>query len=708
MRTRIRASVAVLLLFLTLPFLAQPVFAAPLSSDPAGHWEGAIEIPGSPLAVDVDLAAEGGGWKGDISIPAQKAKDLPLAAFVVDGTGVQFEIDGVPGKPTFHGNLSEDGGKIAGDFLQGGGKFHFTLARAAKAEDTAKADLADLRPLVETMLEAWKVPGLALAVVKGGKVVYAEGFGYRDLEAKTPVSPDTLFAIGSSTKAFTTFLLGTLVDEGKLDWDKPVRTYMPGFAMYDPKSSETMTPRDLVTHRSGLPRHDALWYNNKTMSRAELVARLRYLEPNETLRAKWQYNNLMFLTAGVLAEQITGQPWEEGVRSRIFAPLGMKRSNFSVADSQKDSDFAYPYDEREEKIVKIPFRDITTIGPAGSINSSVREMAEWVKLHLSDGKASDGKRLIEPGTLADLHAPAMVMGNVPERVELSTASYALGWMVDAYRGHLRVEHGGNIDGFSALVTLLPNDDAGMVVLTNLNGTGVPERLVRHTIDRLLHLSPIDWNGEALAKRDVAKTANDEAKKKKDSVRVPGTKPAHKLADYAGDYEHPGYGRLKVELAGDHLEATYNDIRTPLEHWHYEVWNGTGKGTDPALEDTKLLFEGDLRGNVAAVAVQLEPQVADIVFTKVPEARLSDPAYLQRLVGDYELPGQVIKIALAGSTLVARIAGQPEYHLVPALGGEFVLKEAKIVSLRFVEDAKGVVTSITLNQPQGVFTANRKK
>lgn len=706
MRNSSRALAAALLLALA---LAAPAVA---QTPPAsGHWEGTIETPGSPLAIDVDLAAEGAAppyrWSGDISIPAQKAKDLPLLRVIVNGSEVAFEISGVPGEPTFRGALSSEGDKIDGDFAQGGGKFPFHLRKAAKGSDDAKADLADYRPFVEKMIADWKVPGLALAVVKGGEVVYAQGFGYRDVESKSPVTADTLFAIGSSSKAFTTFVLGTLVDEGKLAWDKPVRDYLPGFEMYDSRTSQTITPRDLVTHRSGLPRHDALWYNNKTMSRADLVSRLRYLEPNETLRAKWQYNNLMFLTAGYLAEQLTGRSWEEAVRSRIFAPLGMTRSNFSVADSQKDPDHAEPYDEREEKIVKIPFRDITTIGPAGSINSSVREMAEWVKLHLSDGKVG-GRLVVQPGTLADLHAPAMVMGAIPDRTELSAPSYALGWMVDYYRGHLRVEHGGNIDGFSALVTLLPNDDLGLVILTNLNGTGVPERLVRHSIDRLLHLTPIDWNGEAVAKRDGAKKANDEAKAKKASVRKTGTKPSHPLADYAGDYEHPGYGVLKVAVAGDHLDATYNDIQTPLEHWHYEVWNGTGKGTDPAMEDLKFLFQGDMRGNVAAVAVQLEPSVKDIVFQKKADPRLSDPDYLKRYEGEYELPDLVVKIAVVGPGLVVRIAGQPEYHLESALGGEFQLKEVSVVTVRFEEDTKGNVTALVLNQPQGVFTAKRKK
>lgn len=701
-----RASRAAAMLLLLLTVLAAPILAAE-AAGPAGHWDGEIEIPGTKLGIDVDLAQEGGVWKGDISIPLQNAKDLPLTNIKVDGAAVEFEIQGVPGTPTFHGTLSADGAKIAGDFIQGGGKFPFELRRGASATEAAKDALAGYDELVNKMIQDWRVPGLAVAIVKGGKVVYAQGFGYRDAEKKLPVTPDTLFAIGSSTKAFTTFTLATLVDEGKLDWDKPVRTFLPGFQMYDPDTTAMITPRDLVTHRSGLPRHDLLWYNNSTFSRKDMVDRLRYLEPNEQLRAKWQYNNLMFLTAGYLVEHVTGKSWEDNVRERIFAPLGMTHSNFSVLDSQKTADFALPYKENDdEKIELIPFRDITNIGPAGAINSSVDDMAKWVAFHLGNGKAGD-RQVLSATTLADLHTPQMLVGIPPERPDISPASYAMGWFTDIYRGHPRVEHGGNIDGFSALVSFLPQDDLGMVILTNKNGTAVPEWIARYTFDRFLKLESVDWNGDALKKRELGKAANKEAKAKKESVRKPGTKPAHKLEEYAGDYENPGYGPLKVAAVGDHLEVTYNGITTPLEHWHYEVWSGKEGAKDPTFENVKFLFQGDVKGNVAAVSSQFEPQVKDIVFTRKPDARLSDPAYLARYTGNYELAGQTATIALTGNTLTISLPGAPVLHLVPGLAGEFVVKEFSVISVSFIEDAKGTVTGAHFNQPNGVYTLKRK-
>ena len=687
--------------------VAALLFAVPLLAQEglAGHWEGAIELPGQKLGINLDFIREGDAWKGDISIPLQNAKDLPLINLSLEGTSATFEIQGVPGNPTFKGTLQ--GSRISGDFTQGGATFPFSVERAASGADAARKELEGYDQLVQGMIDAWKVPGLGIAIVKDGEVIYEKGFGFRDVEKKQPVTPDTVFAIGSATKAFTTFVMGTLVDEGKLDWDKPVSTFLPGFRLHDPVATQLLTPRDMVSHRSGLPRHDLSWYNATELTRKELVDRLPYMEATYPLRERWQYNNMMFVTSGYLVEQVTGKSWEDNVRERIFQPLGMNSSSFSVHDSQKAPDFALPYRENDDDVVElIPFREITTIGPAGSINSSVRDMAKWVQVHLGAGKAG-GRQLIGPATLIDIHSPHMVLPGTPERPELSQVSYGLAWFIDSYRGHQRVSHGGNIDGFSALVTLLPNDGLGMVILTNRDGTGVPELLVRHTVDRLLKLDPIDWNGEFLAKRDVAEASVKEAESKKETARKPGTKPAHKLEEYAGDYGHPAYSPLKIEVDGKRLKMTYNHLSAPLEHWHYETWTVVKGGDHPALEDLKFLFETDFAGNVVAVKTPFEATLPDpIAFAKQPDSRLFDAAYLARFVGDYELDGEIASIQLAGNVLTVNLKGQPQYHLVPEVSGEFTFKEFSIIRVRFEEEG-GRVSAMTLIQPNGAFTAKRK-
>jgi CubicO group peptidase (beta-lactamase class C family) len=689
----------------TTAILLLPSLLAAQQTGLAGHWEGAIELPGMKLGIDLDFKpGADGAWTGDISIPQQKAQDVPLSNLQVNGAEVAFALEGIPGTPAFKGKL--EGDRLAGDFSQGGRTVPFAVTRGADPAQAAREALAGYDELVTKMIEDWKVPGVAVAIVKGGDVVYAKGFGYRDMEKKLPVTPDTLFSIGSCSKAFTTFTMATLVEEGKLQWDEPVRTFLPEFKLYDPIASELITPRDLVTHRSGLPRHDLLWYNNNKLSRREMVERLRYLEPNEKLRAKWQYNNLMFLTAGYLIEHVTGKSWEDNVRERIFQPLGMTHSNFSVLDSQKAADFAQPYREEDDKIELIPFRNIVTVGPAGSINSSVHEMSKWIALHLGGGQAA-GKPLVSAATLADLHAPHMVLGGPGERPEFSPASYALGWAVDTYRGHQRIQHGGSIDGFQALVSLLPQDGVGMVILVNKQ-SGITELLERHTMDRLLGLDPIDWNGEALTRRDKTREAAKAGESKKASLRKTGTKPSHKLQDYAGEYEHPGYGIVKVAVQGDRLELTYNDITAPLDHWHYEVWNGAEDAADPTFENSKILFQGDIKGNVASLAAQFEPQVKDIVFTKKPDARLSDPAYLQRYVGEYTLADEKFTIAVSGNALTVTPPGGGLYHLVPGTGGEFVLKEYSVVSLVFREDAQGNVTGMDIIEPDEAYEVKKTK
>ncbi len=568
-----------------------------------------------------------------------------------------------------------------------------------------KDPLAGFDSFVNQALHAWEVPGLAIAVVKNGQVVLARGYGFRDVDKKLPVTPKTLFAIGSCSKAFTTFLIGTMVDQGKLDWDKPVRTYIPDFRLQDRVASELITPRDLVTHRSGLPRHDLLWYN-ATLTRKQIVDRLPYLEPSETFRSKFQYNNLMYMTAGYLVERLTGQSWEDAVRARIFTPLGMTGSNFSVKDSQKAPDFATPYDERDDKVVAIPFRDISTIGPAGSINSNVDDMARWLIVQTHKGKI-DGKQVLSASVLADIHTPHMTTGVPQERKEIMPAGYALGWDVDDYRGHRRVHHGGAIDGFVASTTLFPDDDLGIVVLANLGGTGLPEMVTRHAADRILFLPPIDWNGEALGKKAKNKAAGKEAKTKKDTVRRPGTTPAHKLEEYAGEYEHPGYGIIKIELRDGNLNVAYNGIEAPLEHWHFEVFNALKNPKDPAFEDQKVQFLTNVKGYVDGLAVSFEPSLKPIVFTLRSDRRLFDPEYLKRFTGEYDLAGRTISVQLKGNALVLDSQGQATANLIPDRNDGFTVKGRGATSLRFVSERDQPASAIALETPGGVFTARRK-
>jgi CubicO group peptidase (beta-lactamase class C family) len=683
--------------FALLLFLCAAAVPTLAADTPAGHWEGAIELPNQPLAIAVDLVPTGGRWDGHIDIPAQNAHGLVLRPIDVVRETVNFGIDGIPGTPMFHGTLAGD--KLAGTFTQSGTTFPFALHRAAKADPADR--LAGFDALANDALLAWKTPGLAVAIVADGKVIYAKGFGKRDVAKNLPMTADTLLPIGSVTKSFTTVLMGMLVDEGKLEWDKPLRTYLPDFRVADETLTSRITPRDLVTHRTGLPRHDLVWYNNDTLTRKEIVARLAHLPASEDFRTRFQYNNLMFLAAGYLVEQLTGQPWEDAARTRIFSPLGMTRSTFTDAAAQKDPDHAQPYLEDHDVVREVPFREVGNMGPVGEISSSVNELARYALLHLDRGRAGE-RQLVQPATMLELHTPVIATGDLSPSPEISPAAYALGWFVDSYRGHNRVYHGGHIDGFSSLLTLFPGDGVAIITLANIDHAGILDVITNHLADRVLQLPQINWNATALAKRNAVKQLDTAAESKKNAARRSGTKPSHSLADYAGDYENAGYGVLHVDATSNGLRATFNRIETPLEHWHYDVFNGLKNENDPVFEDMKYNFWTDFAGNINAVEASFEPRVSPIVFDKKPDARLSDPSYLAQFTGEYELGPQSINLSLRGNRLIMTIAGQPPYELLPDIDGWFNLKG--LTGYR----ARLTATTLELSQPNGLYTATRKK
>jgi CubicO group peptidase (beta-lactamase class C family) len=697
---------------------AKAAAAADSKASLAGHWKGSIASPGQAIAFEVDLReAAGGALSGDISIPVQNAFDLALGDVTATASRLRFRIAGVPGDPAFDGAIAADGARVEGSFKQGGADLSFQMERVQGAAATAKAALEGFDDFVTGAVQAWNVPGAGIAIVSGGEVVYAKGFGWRDLEARKPMTGDTLFAIGSTTKAMTATTLGMLVDEGKVEWDQPLRTYLPSFQLMDDSISQRITPRDIVTHRSGLPRHDLLWYNYNSGTRGDMVKRLAHLELTADLREKFQYNNLMFMTAGHLIETLTGKSWEETVRERLFAPLGMERSTFSVLDSQQDADFAQPYREREEdqQLERIPFRRIDLVGPAGSVNSSVNEMAKWLLFNLRRGKVGD-RQLIQAATLEEIHSSQMPIPARPERADISPPSYGMGWVIDTYRGHRRLQHGGGIDGFITSVMLFPNDDLGVVTFTN-SGSGLPSLLAQHAADRVIGLEPVDWSGDALAEVKKAREAAKAAGKNKEAARRQNTRPSHAIAEYPGEYAHPGYGTLRIEagkgedLAGGSggwgLVAVINDIEAPLEHWHYDVWNGADAGEgDPTFEDRKFLFETDFEGNVAAVETILDDVAGPVTFERRPDARLSDPEYLARFAGTYRfaITGDTAVVEVTGNELTASVAGQPRYTLVPGIDGKFDLKNVQGIRIEFVQDPEGKVSKAIFYQPEGTFDA----
>ncbi len=463
----------------------------------------------------------------------------------------------------------------------------------------------------------WHVPGLALCVVQNGQLAFRAGSGFRDVEHQHPVTPHTRFAIGSTTKAFTTLALGMLVDAGKLDWDTPVHRYLPDFGMYDLFASERITPRDLVTHCSGLPRYDTLWYF-ANLDRREMIRRIRYLEPSYDFRQVYQYSNLMFAAAGYLIEQISGVTWEEFVTSHILQPLKMTDSSAGLPNSVGFADFAFPYMEQNGSAVQIPFFNKLAIGPAGSISSSASDLAKWLLLHLNGGEHA-GQSLISKENLRQMHSPQMVIRDIGQLSpgdrlggfpEIGPSFYGLGWRLNTYRGHDMVHHSGSIDGFNTMVSFLPNDDMGIAVLTNADNTLLPYPLVFSIYDRLLQMEPIDWLhrvSQMLAESE--KSPEDP----QENNRVADTHPSHLcLQDYAGNYEHPAYGIFSVVFENDRLLAHYYDQTFPLDHHHYDVFTFAFSHRQ---EKVPVSFMGDRSGRINQLTIPLETAVKDIVFIR---------------------------------------------------------------------------------------------
>jgi CubicO group peptidase (beta-lactamase class C family) len=588
----------------------------------------------------------------------------------------------------------------------------------AQKKTAAPADpLAGIDTILQKILKDRKAVGFAVAVVKKDKIIYAKGFGYRDEEQKLPVTPNTLFAIGSCTKAFTSSLMGLFNKENKLEYDKPARDYLPALQFYNNELNNGVTIRDLMCHRTGLPRHDYSWYLFNSDSRDSLLQRIKYQEPTAPLRQTWQYNNFMFLVQGMIAEKLSGKSWEKNIKEKIFTPLGMTSSNFSIHDLAKAPDASLGYTLYKDSIIrKTEYYDINAMGPAGSINSSVNEMSNWVITWINGGKFN-GKEVLPAAYAKEAMSSQMVMSSGlpdPEIPDAHLANYGFGWMISSYRGHYRVEHGGNIDGFSASTSFYPNDSIGIIVLVNQNGSAVPG-LVRNTIaDRLLKEKPVDWNGRANLAQLKAKTTGKEAEASVVSNKKTGTQPSHKKNEYAGIFNNPGYGSFEVTNRNDSLIMITRNEETWLRHYHYDVFEvlpiDKKTGIDTTLkENLKISFLTSVSGDISGVTIPLQPGLKDIEFSKKAKAKEVSKDELSKFIGEFEFaPGKGVKFYLKGEkTLYAFIEGQPEYELVPVDKNKFELKVLQGYSVQFEENEKGEILSASFIQPNGTFKAKKK-
>jgi CubicO group peptidase (beta-lactamase class C family) len=469
----------------------------------------------------------------------------------------------------------------------------------------------DVESFIDSQLALWEVPGCAVAVVHGDGVVLNRGFGTRRLGADAPVSSRTLFPIGSATKSFTAAGVGALVDEGLVDWDRPVRDYISGFAMHDPVATERITVADLLAHRSGIPRHEFVWLGHPERTRADIVARLRYLAPSKDIRQAFQYSNLGYMTVGHLVEVLTGGSWESFTESSLLKPLGMERTNFSIDEVRRSDEYSTPHERRGGTIVEIPFRPFDQAGPAGSINSCADDMVAWLRANL--GRLPAGTpEVISSRTRAHIHQPQTPIPEDRTSPESTRFAYGLGWVIGQYRGHRIVEHSGGVDGFLTDCMLLPDDDIGVVVLTNC-WSGMGPAISFRVFDELLGLDPIGWSARLKERLDAAQSAA--AKTRAERPRVPGAVLPRALDSYVGDYEDPGYGTISIAAEGDRLIPAFGTLDLSLTHRHYDVFDLEWHELVNQEIVFPLTFLTAPDGSVNALEIPFEEEVAPIRFER---------------------------------------------------------------------------------------------
>jgi len=449
------------------------------------------------------------------------------------------------------------------------------------APATKTASLASLDQYIERALRDWQVPGLALAVVRNDSVILARGYGVRDVGKPDRVDENTIFAIASTTKAFTAASIGMLVDAGTLQWNDPVRRWLPYFEVADPIANQSFLVRDLLNHRSGLERGDLLWATG-SYDRKGVVSHLRYLRQLHPFRTTYGYSNNMFITAGMVITEASGMSWDDFVAQRIFAPLGMRRTNTTVRGLDTVDNVARPHELVDGRLRVVPYFNLDNEGPGGSINSSVADMSRWLRFQLGDG-TFEGKRLISRESLAETHTPVTM---IPLSARDSAmfpgihySAYAMGWQVQDYRGRTLVQHGGAIDGMRSRVALIPEAGIGLVILTNRGGGNILFDAIRNRVlDALLGAPARDWSAEyrALASADSARGAKADSAYA--AARVTGTKPTLPLERYAGTYTSDAYGEARITLEGDHLVLTIGPrFVGDMSHWHYDTFRAAWRG-----------------------------------------------------------------------------------------------------------------------------------
>jgi CubicO group peptidase (beta-lactamase class C family) len=584
----------------------------------------------------------------------------------------------------------------------------FTLAwsAAAQAIDVTQR-LEGFDAYMAKTLKDWNAPGVGVGIVVNDKLVFAKGYGFRDYEKKLPFTPATMSPIASNTKLFTAVAAGMLVEEGKLTWDKPVRESVPAIRFYNDQLNNSVTLRDMLSHRTGITRHDAIWYKSD-FTRKELFEKLVYLEPQEPIRTAFLYNNLMFAAVGYLIELQSGKTWEQFVKERIFDPLQMNSTSYSIADMLKRPEFGVGFTERRDsfEIYRIPYyEDISGVAPCGAIVSNIEDMSHWLIALMNQGKY-EGKQVLPAEVLKATLQPASALPNTLLETrgwsEILNAAYGMGRQTASYRGHLITLHGGDLPGFHTQVSFMPQEHIGVIVFDIGNHSQPLYNIVSYNVyERLLGMDQTPWSERQLEIRLKNKKAGTEARTKANEGRVPNTEPSHALADYTGAYENPAYGVMTIGLKDNQLQFDFHKIRFPMTRFHYDRFDTPDDEQDGKAS---VNFRTNPQGDIDQAVMSLDE--AEAVFVRKPST--IDAKLMSQLAGSYETPGGVkIQIALApDGKLSLLLPGQPVIPLSQVKGLTFRTPQFSDLTLEFVVQ-DGQVKALKQKDPSGEFTFPKK-
>lgn len=423
------------------------------------------------------------------------------------------------------------------------------LQPTVRPSGAQRLSLAELDDYIEKAREEWQVPGAAVVIVKDDKIVYAKGFGVREIGKSDKIDPDTVFAIGSASKAFTGATMAMLVDDKKITWDGVVHDYMPAFELNDPYVTNHATVRDLLAHRTGFNSGYGWLWTGSGFNRKEIIDRVRFQKNLSGFRDKFLYANEMFTVAGEVVPTVTGTSWDDFVIQRLFTPLRMTRSSTSITKLKGMQNVASPHGMVDDKLVAFPYRNVDNVGGAGSINSTARDLAQWVRMQLNDG-TYEGKELISKAAIDETHSGQTILSGRPTEGKFS--EYGFGWMIHDYRGKKVIEHGGAVDGMRAGVAMMPEEKLGIVVLTNMLPHQLVNSIEMRIYDTFLGGESTDWSTKLKAEADAAKALSEEREAASTKPPLPPILP---LAAYAGIYTSELFGDVEIVLKNGALHLT---------------------------------------------------------------------------------------------------------------------------------------------------------